>query len=318
MNFKKIKNWLTGIILVGSPTASAQVLPNTSSESNTNDTVVEVVDTINPIKPVIKDIIPADSLLTDSISNDSIRYAKGLANFASAESKMLHLIAHSEGVRVKAYWDKYGKVWTIGIGNTIRPDGKKVGRFDVIRSEKELLDYFHVHINGDMKEKMSKYLPLDKMNEAQIASIVSFLYNCGHNLICTPSGEPSKFAKDITKWIETGDEQAKKDIKSYMFRRIRSNGRVLPQLEKRRDLETRILFGDIELDDSSKPNYLDLSKVALGGMYSIGNTIRKDSIKVVEMLSEVKGKRLTDSINGQFKNRGNEISKAYRKYGGRE
>lgn len=72
---------------------------------------------------------PADSLAADTLLSPHDR-------FVAAEEDMLLLIAHCEGVRTRAYWDPNGKKWTIGIGNTVRPDGARFGVLTVSAARK--------------------------------------------------------------------------------------------------------------------------------------------------------------------------------------
>ena len=71
-----------------------------------------------------------------------------------------------EGCRLQAYWDNYGKVWTIGFGHT-----KKVTRGDTITFEQvvELFEQDAAPLIELVKDR-----PL-----LETAALVSFGYNCG-------------------------------------------------------------------------------------------------------------------------------------------
>lgn len=236
--------------------------------------------------------------------NDSIRRAENLIKFRSVEHDMLGLVAHCEGVKAKAYWDPNGKVWTIGFGNTIRPDGKPVTRYDFIKSEKELFDYFRIHIEGKMYEDMEKYLPMDKMSNAELVAMGSFLYNCGSGVLRKKNGELSEFGQTAVDYFTTHSDTAKTKLAKLMDKKVTAKGKVLPQLVKRRELEKRILFGDIVIcNDNSQTgeNVLNLSEISLGGIYSIGSTIPKDTALLCDKLESVRGLNLNDSIQNQMR-----------------
>ena len=78
--------------------------------------------------------------------------------------------------RIKAYWDKYGKVWTIGWGNTYYQDGSAVREGDIITQAQAdtLLDFVI-----DQKEKIIRPYFKVKLNENQYAALISLAYNCG-------------------------------------------------------------------------------------------------------------------------------------------
>ena len=78
---------------------------------------------------------------------DSIILEKKHANLKASEKLMLYVIAHFEGMKSRAYYDKAAKIWTINLGNTIRPDGKPVRPGDCIRTEEQALEYVSAHID---------------------------------------------------------------------------------------------------------------------------------------------------------------------------
>lgn len=267
------------------------------------------------------DSVPTDTIMTpftpvaevsapkDSIAGDSICISENLKKFRDTEYDMLCLVAHCEGVKIKAYWDPNGKIWTIGFGNTVRPDGKPVRRGDRIKSEDELKQYFSVHAEKYIFSDMDKYLNMDKMSPQEIVAVGSFLYNCGSGCLRTYNKAekkyvPSNFAKNLNEFFETHSEESKAKIKEFMDRKVTAKGRTLPQLVKRRDLEMRILFGDIVLNNDgvlTEGNALDFSEIPLGGIYSIGNRLPADTLDLCDQLRGIScGKNLTDSIQSQF------------------
>lgn len=60
---------------------------------------------------------------------------------------LLQDIKESEGLELTAYWDDYGKVWTIGYGSTFYEDGSPVKEGDKITKKRaeELLNGMSTH-----------------------------------------------------------------------------------------------------------------------------------------------------------------------------
>lgn len=251
-----------------------------------------------------KDSCVIDSSLANSDQIDSLPQESGLIKLHNAEYDMLCLIAHCEGVKANAYFDPRGQKWTIAFGNTVRPDGKPVGRGDCIKDEKELMQYFNTHVEKYMFDDMDKYLPLRTMTNAEIVAMGSFLYNCGSGVLCQKNGSPSELAKAACAYFTTHSDSAKLALERLFKQKVYANGQLLPQLQKRRDLELRIMFGDILLthDESSDlPNALNFATIALGGVYSLGRKLPKDSLDLCNKLSSMGGKNLIDSIQTQLR-----------------
>lgn len=246
-----------------------------------------------------------DSLTDKDNSTDTVTEAnERLAKFRAAEHDMLCLIAHCEGVKVNAYWDPHGRVWTIGFGNTVRPDGRPVRKGDRIKSEEELMQYFTAHIEGKMYEDMCAYLNMDSMSNAEIVAMGSFLYNCGSGILRKKDGSPSEITIAANNWFTTHSDQAKQTLKNLMDQKVRSGGRILPQLQKRRDLEERVMFGELLLDNNgelSLENSVNFSECALGGIYCLGRSLPADTLDLCNRLENIPGRNLNDSIQSQLK-----------------
>lgn len=89
------------------------------------------------------------------------------------------LVVLNEGYKEKAYYDKMGKVWTIGTGITRYADGTPVKQGDVITKEqndKELYNYLQ---KGH--EALKKLPAYKDMNPNQIASALDLSFNIGYN-----------------------------------------------------------------------------------------------------------------------------------------
>lgn len=296
----KLKTWIMGTLLGVSPVVGIKTAAADKAELAKNvKTEVKYTPTKSSMRSKTDSIVGGhkDSLqasMIDSLYKDSIIRVK----FQEAEYDMLCLVAHCEGIALNAYFDTKAKIWTIGFGNTIRPDGKKVTSKDKIRSEKELMEYFHSHVQKSIFGDMKKYLPLDKMSSAEIASVGSFLYNCGTGVLHDRKNNATEFAQNLSEYILTRSERAKGRVQAYMDTKVTAKGKEVPALKKRRELEKRILFGDLVLDNKGElklSNSVNFSEVSLGGIYSIGD-VPADSTSLASRLEEVRGRNLNDSI----------------------
>ncbi len=276
----------TSAIRFSAETAAIRLADNTSATRFSADTLAA-------------NAFPADSLAADTLLSPHDR-------FVAAEEDMLLLIAHCEGVRTRAYWDPNGKKWTIGIGNTVRPDGSPVRSFDRIRSQEELMDYFKTHVEKIILPVMEQYLPLKDMNRGEIAAFGSLVYNCGPGVLRGRNKMPTELSAAFARYKKDGREEDKNIVKKLINAKIYAKGRALPQLRYRRDLETRILFGDIILDQAkadSLNNALDLSAVSIGGIYTIGHKnggLPKDSTELVNRIANTPGQNLQDTLRQAF------------------
>lgn len=218
--------------------------------------------------------------------NDSILTARKKENLKDAQKLMLYVIAHFEGMKCKAYWDSAAKIWTIGIGNTVRPDGKPVTGRDCIRTEDEALSYVSTHIDKRMADDMFDYLPLDKMSKEEIAVIGSLLYNCGSGILRDKKGNPSEFAQCAQEYFTTRSDSAAKEFDArYMnFCHVRKN--VNKIVQERRKNELTFLHGDIKItideETNSDTQTVNLRKAVLGTLYGC----RGDPENILSRFSE--------------------------------
>ena len=132
----------------------------------------------------------------------------------------VNLIKSFEGCYTRAYWDKWGKVWTIGYGHT----GKDVYSGLVISEQqaenllKQDLKRFEGYVNN------RKYVP-QKLNQNQFDALVSFSFNLGQgNLkrLCT-NRTLSQIANEMTAYNK-------------------SKGKVLRGLTRRRQAEKKLFL----------------------------------------------------------------------------
>ena len=177
----------TSAIRFSAETAAIRLADNTSATRFSADTLAA-------------NAFPADSLAADTLLSPHDR-------IVAAEEDMLLLIAHCEGVRTRAYWDPNGKKWTLGFGNTVRPDGSSVRRFDRIRSQEELMDYFKTHVEKIILPVMEQYLPLKDMNRGEIAAFGSLVYNCGPGVLRGRNKVPTELSAAFARYKNDGREE---------------------------------------------------------------------------------------------------------------
>lgn len=134
--------------------------------------------------------------------------------------------------RVQSYWDKYGKVWTIGWGNTYYEDGTAVKEGDIITREraKRLLDVV-------VRQKEAAIRPYVKvaLNENQYAALISLAYNCG---------EGNVRKSELLELVNAGaDPQAIAD--QYDETCVTAKGEYMSGLYNRRLREIKLWFSPV-------------------------------------------------------------------------
>lgn len=146
--------------------------------------------------------------------------------------KGINLITSFEGCSKTAYWDKFGKVWTIGYGHT-GPDvfkGKTISQQEAENLLKNDLNRFEKYVND------KSYVP-HQLNQNQFDALVSFSYNCGQ-------GNLKKLVGKRTL------PQIADEILAYN----KSKGKYLRGLARRREAE-RKLFLSGDFSSHQPPKY---------------------------------------------------------------
>lgn len=199
--------------------------------------------------------------LADSISSDSLILAKKEANYANAEKLMFYLIANYEGFKSQAYRLSYiqngkrvrEKFYTYNLGNTITAEGNKVKSTDRITSTDESYDCYDAFMKTStpqnpvpLKDAMMLSLPIDKMEDFEIAVMAEIGYNYGPGLLVNKkTKQPTGFAKLASTYFnDRTPENLDKFGKSFLAH-CTANGKKLPSLEERRKISLSILKGDI-------------------------------------------------------------------------
>jgi lysozyme len=135
----------------------------------------------------------------------------------------LKLIQALEGLRLTAYWDYYGKRWTIGFGHT-GPD---------VRGNQTIsLDTAYALATVDM-------LPLDQLVKGlpilQAAALISFGYNCGRDAL------KRVLSGSITVDHEEFWARESQTTNTLVIYGASSGGKVLEALQARRALEASLI-----------------------------------------------------------------------------
>lgn len=275
----------------------------------------------------------ADTILSTEISvlsveEDTLNFAK----FKQAEYDMLCLVAHFEGVKVNSYWDPHGRIWTIGIGNTVHPDGTKVKYGDRIKDKDELFEYFKAHVEAYIWPDMQKYLPMSEMSVQEIAALGSLFYNCGSGILRNKDGSPSRLSDVIYSYffynaqsdttIDVVDDEdstvymvdskkakecCQRELTRLMNLKVYSGGKKLDVLVKRRLLEEKIFFGEIVMDNKGEfalENSVNFAEQPLGAAYGIPIKNFGDTSLVCDSINSCPyGRNLQDSIEYAFTRR---------------
>ena len=151
----------------------------------------------------------------------------------STSQNGINLITSFEGCHTKAYWDKWGKVWTIGYGHT----GKDVYKGLIISQQqaenllKQDIKRFENYVNNH------NYVP-QKINQNQFDALVSFSFNMGQ-------GNLKKLCANKTL------AQIAKEMLLYKC----SGGEVLKGLERRRKSEQKLFLSGVVSSPNPKITY---------------------------------------------------------------
>ena len=168
----------------------------------------------------------------------------------------INLITSFEGCFTKAYWDKYGKVWTIGYGHTGKDvfEGKIISKQEAENLLKSDIKRFENYVNNP------SYVPI-KLNQNQFDALVSFSFNCGQGNLKRLVGKRNL-------------SQIANELLAYN----KSKGKVLRGLTRRRAAE-RQLFLSGQLSFPQNPKKYIPTKVDIISNTPIGDfTLHMDSI----------------------------------------
>jgi lysozyme len=148
----------------------------------------------------------------------------------------LSLIRQAEGLRLRAYPDPGtgGDPWTIGIGTTRYPDGRKVRRGDTCTPQQA--DEYLAHDLRGFERDVAAMVTVP-LTSNQFSALVSFAYNVGSALRNST----------LLRLLNAGDYAG---AANQFLRWNRAAGRVLPGLVRRRAAER-----DLFLSADSAPQH---------------------------------------------------------------
>jgi len=149
----------------------------------------------------------------------------------------LSLIRQAEGLRLRAYPDPGtgGDPWTIGIGTTVYPDGRKVQRGDTCTPQQA--DEYLAHDLQGFERDVAAMVTVP-LTGNQFAALVSLAYNVG---------APALRSSTLLRLLNAGDYAG---AANQFLRWNRAAGRVLPGLMRRRAAER-----DLFLSADSAPQH---------------------------------------------------------------
>ena len=147
-----------------------------------------------------------------------------------------------KGDPLAAYWDKNGKVWTIGYGATHYLDNRPVKQGDKLNSKEEALDLLRnmlVSYENKARQLVTPNIWDNQLTPNQQDSLTSFTYNVG-------SGNFG--SSTLLKYVKANPNDER--IKGEFAKWRKSGGEVLEGLVKRRAKEAAHYF-NTEVEDLS-------------------------------------------------------------------
>jgi len=140
---------------------------------------------------------------------------------------LIDLIKKFEGCSLVAYKCPAG-IWTIGYGSTLYSDGRKVKQGDKITQQQaeqilaETLKGYENFVDANTR---------DDITQNEFDALVDFAYNCGNGNL-----------KSSTLLKKVNLKPTDPSIRAEFLKWVRSNGKVLKGLIKRRTAEADLYF----------------------------------------------------------------------------
>ena len=218
-------------------------------------------------------------------TDDDIKQ-KRLEKLRATESTCFQVIGRYEGIKWSANPDPKAGGYDIAFGNRTRPDGTPVQPTDKITSSEQLYEYYHVHSEQRIYDKIADQLHVENMTTEQIVAVESLMYNCGENIL---NNNPI-LVENLNKYFDTKDPVAFIYIADFFNKRIKAKDpktgelKTVPSLILRRNSEIRLMSGDISITDPTHPNYVDAEKIAMGSLYCLS----KKNLTEKEALDRIK------------------------------
>lgn len=153
-------------------------------------------------------------------------------------TKGLNLIKEFEGFSSEPYWDKTGRVWTIGYGNT----GKGIDRHTPPISHLKAEALLRTHVA--MVERAVRMLVTVPINQNQFDALVCFAYNVGTDIDADEKAEGLGDSSLLRYLNRSQYERAANEFPKWCF----SGGKKLNGLVRRRQAEKELfLDGSIDI-----------------------------------------------------------------------
>ena len=154
--------------------------------------------------------------------------------------ELVPILTEFEGFRSNAYWDATGKVWTIGYGTTVYPDGSKVKKGDVV-SKARAVECMEHDVLTIRKPALERGLKVPQ-NDNQMAALICFAYNVGVGSVASKKG---LLGSGLMRAINSGQPSA--TCASYFAAWNKSGGKVLSGLVRRRAAEAKLYLTPVKV-----------------------------------------------------------------------
>jgi lysozyme len=141
----------------------------------------------------------------------------------------LQLIKEFEGFVPHSYWDATGRVWTIGYGTTVYPDGKKVQKQQTCTRDQAVA--FMLHDLQTLRLPAIEKLVKVPITNCELCALVSFAYNVGTGALAKST---------LLKMLNA--KQTKIRVADQFLSWTKSGGRVLSGLVRRRKAERELFL----------------------------------------------------------------------------
>lgn len=173
----------------------------------------------------------------------AVEFIKAQEGLASNNPSTLNYVDKNatDNTNVYAYWDRFGKVWTIGWGSTYHPDGKSVKEGEVITKKKA-----DEYISYEARKKMQavkKLTDVSKLTDNQFAALISIAYNTGEGNL--------KYKGDIITAINRGDT-SQRVAAIISESHITAKGKRVQGLVNRRKKESSLYLSGSNLPSQTK------------------------------------------------------------------
>lgn len=127
---------------------------------------------------------------------------------------LIDLLKEFEGLRLNAYLDAV-KVWTIGYGTTVYPNGQKVKKGDRC-SKEQAIEYMCHDIETIRLPAINKYVKVELTNN-ETCALISLCYNIGvgnfgkSTLVkkLNANMDAERVAAEFLKWVKAGGKTLK-------------------------------------------------------------------------------------------------------------